>query len=463
MQGSSVFLLTLTLAIYCSDGVAIVLTTHPLSENGVSVAAAQTSASHFHLSPAAQQVSADAQAPVLDPLMIRPHAGKGVDNVSFALRAMNFYGADLKAFTFKLDMVMSLKWKDPRVIALIPEGLPKLSMSHGQAEKILWMPGIVVSNRDIEKYEIISSSVTIYPSGEVHRVERANTRVMMKFLLEDYPFDSQRLALNIASSKYMLNEVRLVPDDQKAGVEENIWGLYDMNSWHTEAFTQHDGDLKKSRGSLVIDVKRGLDKYSQDHLWPSFIVLMISWAVFYFPFINQFIMARLALSILALLTFTNLVLKSTKELPGAAPFNWNDLFNQQIQTLMFITIVTNVASEIAFHQFHHEHLAKAMNNEAKILVPMLSIFNVFIIILCGERHWVTLAHAHYITEGVIVVFFIGYVTYLVRNESKMTEKEVEEDAEACKAGYEHDAEVAAISVFAVSTGPDDDAGDCGDC
>jgi hypothetical protein len=432
MQRAPLFFLTLTLATHCSEAVTIVAPS--AAKPPVLVSSAQTSASHADIAVQASADEKSAAALSLDPLFVRPHAGKGVENVTYALRAMNFYGADLKAHTFKIDMVMSLKWTDPRVIEQIPDGLDQLSMSWTQAKDLIWMPGIVVSNRDIEKYEIISASVTLFRSGLVNRVERANTRVMMKYMLEEYPFDSQHLALNIASSKYMMDELVLLPDQKDAGVEENIWGLYDMQSWHTKSFVSHDGDLQKSRGSLVVEVKRGLDKYSQDHLWPSFIVLMISWAVFYFPFANQFIMARLALSILALLTFTNLVVKSCKELPGAAPFNWNDLFNQQIQTLMFLTIVLNVCTEIAFHQFHHEHLARGMNHEAKVLVPILSIVNVVVIVVGGQKHWITLVHAGYITKVFVFLFALCYIGYVVTNEYCMTAKEREEDEKAHDAG-----------------------------
>merc|ERR1719454_2775037 len=172
----------------------------------------------------------------------------------------------------------------------------------------------------------------------------------------------------------------MVPDKESSEVEEHIWGLYNLTSWNVESYPARDGELKKSRGTLNIVVKRSLEKYSQDHLVPAFICLMISWAVFYFPFANPFITARLCLSILALLTFTNLMVKSSKELPGAAPFNWNDLFNQQIQTLMFITIVLNICSEICFHSLNLVDLARNMNHEAKVLMPVMSITNVILIL-----------------------------------------------------------------------------------
>jgi len=344
----------------------------------------------------AMSAEAEMKSLGLDPeILVRPHAGQGVDTVKFGLRAMNFYGTDMKHHTYSLDMVMTCTWHDRRAIALIPEGLPKISMAREEAEKLMWMPGIIVSNRDIEMYEIISASVTIYRTGEVRRVERANTRVMKRFLLQDYPFDVQNLALNIASSKYMLNEVILVPDDTEgySGVEEAIWGLYDLENWTISSYEAFDGDLKKSRGTLNMRVARQLDKYGQDHLLPGSIVLAISCAVFYFPFANPFITARLMLSILSLLTFTNLIIKSTKELPGAAPFNWNDLLNQQVQFIMFIVILINIASEIWFHTFKKEDVSRRMNNEAKVLIPLLACIEITIIMTGGMYQWITLQTA----------------------------------------------------------------------
>lgn len=351
-------------------------------------------------------------------ILLRPNAGNGPDEVTFGMRAMNFYGADLKHHTFSLDMVMSIKWDDSRVIKHIPKGLDKLSMSYKQAEKMMWMPGVVVSNRDIEKYEIISASVTIYRSGEVRRVERANTRIMKKFMLEHYPFDTQELDVNIASSKYMADEVVLIPDQEASGVYEDIWGLYSMVNWRTASYEKHDGELVKSRGSLQINVHRSLEKYGQDHLLPASIVLIISWAVFYFPFANPFITPRLALSILAMLTFTQLIVKSSKELPGAALYNYNDLFNQQIQTLMFVTIVLNVCSEIAFHTFHMEKLARALNNEAKVLMPFMSLLNIAIILLGGYFNVMTLTHTTQLVQVTLVILLAIYVGYNVNGHVK---------------------------------------------
>jgi len=307
------------------------------------------------------------------------------------------------------------------------------------------MPGVTVTNRDIREYEIISASVTLFKSGEVRRVERANTRVMKKFELMNYPFDYQNLTIDIASSKYMSAEVAMVPDKESSEVEEHIWGLYNLTSWNVESYPARDGELEKSRGEMSIVVRRRLEKYSQDHLVPAFICLMISWAVFYFPFANPFITARLALSVLALLTFTNLMVKSGKELPGAAPFNWNDLFNQQIQALMFITIVLNISSEVCFHHFKEVGLAKNINNEAKIVMPLMSMLNIIIILGSGMYKWMGLYTAADVTKWTLVIFVLGYAFYYAHGVMKPgrkgdtdTKVSVKSDSNNQQAGAEAD-------------------------
>lgn len=352
----------------------------------------------------------------VSPILIRPGAGGGPDHVKFAIQIMNFYGANLAKHTTAFDMAMSIRWNDPRVVHLIPKGADQLSMAWNQALQKVWMPGIVLTNRDIEKYEIVSASVTIFRTGEVLRVERAQARIMKKFQLDTYPFDTQHIGVQIASSKYMVNELVLDADNiTHFGVAENIFGLYHVEGWEPQVYETADGELRKSRGALDVKVTRMLGKYIDDHLVPSFIVLTISWAVFFFPFVGPFITPRLALSILALLNFTMLMVKSSKELPGSAPFNWNDLLNQQIQTFMFLTITINIVTESLFHQFGQDVLAKRVNMESKCIIPVMSSCNIATVLGSGYFHWMSLYVATFLTKASVVVMIGCYAGYVSSN------------------------------------------------
>jgi hypothetical protein len=405
--------------------------------------------------------------------VLRPGAGGDADVIEFGMYAKNFYGADLKSNTFRMDIVVTLRWLDVRAAELVPSGLKRVVLSAKQAATKLWQPGMVITNHDIHQYEVISSSVEVYKSGEVRKVERSQVKVSDNFELNSYPFDTQEFVVKIASSKYMANDVVFAPlpvDDNSGLSKELFEGCnYYLNSWTTSVNEEADGELVKSRGLLSISVSRHLDKYTQDHLVPTAIVLMISWAVFYFPFVTPFITPRLVLSIVALLTFTNLMIKSSSLLPGAAPFNWNDLFNQMVQGLMFATIVMNIFAEVCFHHFKLEALGTLINHEGKVFLPVLSVFNIFCILGMGNYGLVSLLTAALFVQFAVIASIGCYAYWCIKRFNVAAkEKAKQEAAEALRTPREtprdKDMMMAAGDEAGDADGGDGaDGGDAGGC
>lgn len=282
------------------------------------------------------------------------------------------YGVGLKDNNFVVDLVNSYKWTDPRVLKLIPKGLEETTLSKLESERLMWLPGMVVTNRDLGKYDLVSTAVNINRKGEVHKIERATVRVKNQYVLNDYPFDKQNFVVKIASSKYMIDEVILVPSKKMSGVEKDLMNgySYDFVDHRVSAIKDINGALKKSRGVLTIAVKRDVTQYEQSHMVPVFLISCISCGIFYFPFVAPFITPRVALSILALIAFTNLMLLSMKTLPPGAPFNWNDLFNQTVMMMLFLNVSMSLFSEACFHQFKVNDVAIKINMECKVLMPL---------------------------------------------------------------------------------------------
>jgi len=345
----------------------------------------------------------------------RPNAANKVpDVIHFGLFAKTFYGVNVKNNNFAIDVVMTLKWEDKRVAKLIPDGLESMTLSKLDSEKFMWLPGIVITNRDIKKFDLISTAVFINRKGEVSKVERATAVVKNRYMLEQFPFDRQELVTKIASHKYMNNEVALKPDKEGNGAKDGLLEgeCYSLVDLKASAYEDESGALKKSRGVLTITVDRTIDKYLESHLIPGALVTMISWAVFWFPFVAPFITPRLAMSVLALLTFTNLTMKSSASLPAGAPPNWNDTINQTIMTLMFTTVVLSILSEVCMHQLKVEELAKKVNNELKGIMPCMSIIALSIILsAAGHDGWMTLSTTSTIVSIFLGASLLGYVSY----------------------------------------------------
>jgi len=376
-----------------------------------------------------------AKAKATGPPFLRPSAAlKKAEEITFGLFAKSFYGVSEKDNNFVIDVVMTLKWKDPRVVALIPKGMDDLTLSKRESEMKLWLPMMAVTNRDIKKYDLISTAVMINRKGEVFKVERSQAIIKNKYILNDYPYDTQKLIVKIASTKYMIDEVMLVPAKEGVGVAPGLLKgySYKLVDSGASAIKDIDGALKKSRGLLTITVKRDTSQYTQSHLIPSFLVTCISCGVFWFPFVAPFITPRVALSILALLAFTNLSIKSTDPLPPGAPFNWNDVFNQTILTLMFCTVCLNIFSEICFHQLKVDELARTINHECKVLQPFVAICTTTIILTAaGPGGWLSLGACSIVCKLFIVVVVGGFIVInMKRVSTALAKKKIEEAAKA---------------------------------
>jgi len=259
-----------------------------------------------------------------------------------------------------------------------------MTLSKIASETTMWLPAVAITNRDIKKYDLISTAVKINKNGDVVKVERGTAVVKNKYKLNHYPYDEQDLVVKIASTKYMIDEVILKPSAKDAGgvAKDLLRGYsYDFVNVAATSFKDISGNLKKSRGLLTISVKRNADEYTSGHLIPAFLLTILSCGIHFFPFVAPFITPRVALSALALLAFTNLTIASCKLLPPGAPFNWNDLINQTIQMIMFTNICLNIFAESVYHQMKIDDLGKSMNHEYKVVMPLVSIVSLSVLFL----------------------------------------------------------------------------------
>lgn len=321
----------------------------------------------------------------------------------------------MKTNSWDSDFVLFLTWKDPRVARLVPSGKKEVTLSLSQAKAQIWMPEIVVTNRAVKMYEIISTAVQIYSTGEVRKVERAIVTCKNIFDLGEYPFDTQEFFLKIASAKYMSDELVLKAskDKNQSGMNDDVFDAfqYSLAGFKLYAIEEQDGAMVTSRGVFHMSAKRSLDKYGEAHLMPTILLLIISFAIFWFPFLAPFIMPRMALSMLALLSFTNLMIKTSGMLPPGAPCNWNDVFNQLVLALMSSTIIINIVAEVCEHQLKLDLLGKTINHEAKVLQPVHSLVLLTIVESAGAYKWISVGNAQVLCQVIFGTVFSGFIAY----------------------------------------------------
>jgi hypothetical protein len=237
----------------------------------------------------------------------RPGLATGtVDKVEFGVLLKGWQGIDFTHGSSSMDAVLMLKWKDKRNAAKMPAGVDKMRLPIDTAAKYIWMPEIAFSNAASTGNHAISNSVLIESNGQVTRVERELVTLRESWKVHNFPFDSQTVNMDLASTVYMADEVELVPtsDASMWGVESSDifknspWG-YDEQ--HISTFLDQDGLLKKSRGRLSLMVTRDPHEFSMQVGLPSVVLLFMTWTAFWLPMHGPYVMPRVAINAFGLL------------------------------------------------------------------------------------------------------------------------------------------------------------------
>jgi len=316
-----------------------------------------------------------AQAVEGDPLWRPSAAVQKPDFIEFGLDAETLYGMDLKHDIFTLDLTIKLQWPDARAVALIPKGQTSVTLTDEEAKGKLWLPDIEITNRDFGEQSHKLVSTTVATDGLVSRVERSLAMIRHKYVLTHYPFDEQELNVELASAKYMENEVKLMPTLNMSGVNDALFDgeSYKMLNFHVSEYQDIDGSLTKSRGYLQIVTARKMDKFVQSFLVPTTLCMVCSLAVFWLPHTPMFITPRLTLAVLMLLIFRNFAVEGQEELPPGAPYNWFDLLCMNVQLNMGLIICWNIFIETASQGLNCNTTGKAVNGEMRAVAPMLAV------------------------------------------------------------------------------------------
>jgi len=364
----------------------------------------------------------------------RPQVSSGKpDIVNFGLYGKLFYGTDLKNQEFTIDNIMTLAWSDPRVSGLIPSGQTIMTLATSEAKSKMWLPDIWITNKIAHKSDLISSSLTIASNGTVSLVERTYAVIKNRFALEEYPFDEQTLRLAIASEKYMLSDLILSPldDPTVSGLREGFFqnAPYRMVDFSINTDDDVDGLLQKSRGYMEVIIERTPSKYQHRYLFPAILYSAISCAVFWLPFTPEFVVPRLALSIIILLVFSNFAIIVDGELPEGAPYNWIDLICMMVRLHMFSVICLNIFTEVALYTMGCKITALLMNNELKLLSPLAIASNLGLIFIGSQtKGSLSLTTLSILLPIFFALFLVTYATcsaYSLTNELKKHRSEYE--------------------------------------
>jgi hypothetical protein len=275
------------------------------------------------------------------------------------LRVLSIDNVDTKTQTVKLQVYLNVIWYDWRLawnttatggcipmttsstFALVPGAGDGTKVPAGPSGDIsynsdmlaaLWEPSLYAENMIEEK--VMASAVWLSPQGRVWSRQKAQWVLSCPMDFRYMPFDEQRLFARISAWKYSPGELKIsfgqpgieadsVIDDV-CRPENSEWTVINMESFETQ---EADDEM----GFFTITIKRKHKAFTSQ-ITSVWLLVFLGWTSFFIS--RAAVPARVALSVIGLLTITNVSNSISSSLPRLSGAVW--LLDMVTASLAFI-------------------------------------------------------------------------------------------------------------------------------
>jgi hypothetical protein len=195
---------------------------------------------------------------------LNPPAEKGLPilvKVGVAFVEVSSFNENTGAYTATVDV--RLRWEDPR-LRKSGEGSGAPQVFRGEAAqtklKTLWVPQADIVNQRT-KPTYTAAGISLYPDGRVELIKRTTGEFTTSFEVTRFPFDRQKLKLEVATRTETANVVRLVFEQQDLDFSKVAAGA-SLDGWEFGIVNLRDEPLAgwnstlHSRAIAALEIKR---------------------------------------------------------------------------------------------------------------------------------------------------------------------------------------------------------------
>ncbi|KPK04570.1 MAG: hypothetical protein AMJ64_13315 [Betaproteobacteria bacterium SG8_39] len=209
-----------------------------------------------------------------------PIQGGAPVNVELGILLIDLSEIDDGDQTFRVDVVVRLRWRDPRLGAKVRGG----SFADCRLElKDVWNPDIRPLNVRTQ-HRVLGEALRVDASGTVVYERHVQATFASRFHLREFPFDVQSLRIQLASFSYGRGQVRIVPHafDEVAGREISVAG-WRMLDEHPDAGVGpiKVGPKQFTRVDHVLLVAREPGYFLWNFVLPLGFIVLMAWSVFW--------------------------------------------------------------------------------------------------------------------------------------------------------------------------------------
>jgi gamma-aminobutyric acid receptor subunit beta len=277
--------------------------------------------------------------------MSRPDPGGVPTNVSVGSVIINIESVSGSEQSYTAKFALIIRWKDSRLACKPGEG-PDLIRKFKINQ--VWHPQILLVNkRSLSKME--EEVVLVDCKGGVEYFQVYYGDLLTISDIKDFPFDTRPLRIDIVSKAYSPEEVLFSLDEEFSGRADE----FSIVDWYigSEPTTEATEYLLKSRVDRQVPHSRFIIEYNADrnsgyYIWkvifPMFLIVFMSFAVFWIP--SSEMATQVGLSVTSMLTLIAYRFAIGSIIPNVDYLTRFDKFVFGSTLLIFMALVVSVTT-----------------------------------------------------------------------------------------------------------------------
>jgi hypothetical protein len=236
---------------------------------------------------------------------------------------------------FSIDLFVVARWQDPRLA--LPEVERKGNVRFMKIDDV-WTPKtLLLNNRGLASH--LREGVEVDDLGNMKYQNRLSGELKVDLEFKNFPFDVQRLPIDIISYEYTTDEMQFSPSSgilsqaDKFSIEG--WQLKQLEPI-VDVFVPPVERTKFPRLTYIIEAKRDSDYYVLTMLVPMSLIIFMAWTVFWLQ--PNIVPPRIAISTASIFSLIALGVSIRLGLPKVSYLTKADIFVLGCTLMVFLAL-----------------------------------------------------------------------------------------------------------------------------
>ena len=236
---------------------------------------------------------------------------------------------------FNVDLFIVARWQDPRLA--LPEAERKGKVRFMMINDV-WTPKILLLNDRGLKPQL-REGVEVDDLGNMKYQNRLSGELKVDLEFEQFPFDVQRLPIDIVSYEYSTDEMQFSPDSAIVRQADK----FSIEGWRlkllepiVDVFVVPADRTKLPRLTYIIEAKRDSEYYVLTMLVPMSLIIFMAWTVFWLQ--PNIVPPRIAIATASIFSLIALGVSIRLGLPKVSYLTMADFFVLGCTLMVFIAL-----------------------------------------------------------------------------------------------------------------------------